>query len=415
MKKTFLCPNCGARNRIKDAAVQGDLATCEACDTRFRLPNSDNDKPADNPGFGKRDTDIVDMRQELTDVRDLPTYVGSRNDLIQPDAESESSLPVSQTKTLLFTQRNESDSSRFAGVPSSHTVVPTDTQNQYVAHGTRWRAWGIAILGAFVLTVLIWAGFMMAARNSAERFDVTMRDGLRDVANERTRQLAEAIVLTMADGVPDVTHHMVRAFVHQGTPQDLFVVRPDGTEAFNPKDWSTYKTVVDKLCNLNTFDHLSDELGSFAKRVRRELLTGGDARLQELGDDPCASIGSAPIKPRPPKFPGTLPPNILAQLSGNSNDTNRGWVEKEGDDHKRTLVVVHPIMGQEQCTVCHTKSDDNTPSIYGLVVSRTSLDTLDSMTEETRSSAMLAAAGVTLFAIVILLSVILLIRRRVAP
>jgi hypothetical protein len=389
--------------------------TCEACDTRFRLPNSGDSKPADSPGFGKRDTDIVDMREELTDVRDLPTYVGNRNDLIQPDTEADSALPSSQTKTLLFTQRSESDSPRYAGLPPSRTAVPTDTQDQYVVHGTRWRAWGIAILGAFVLTVLIWAGFMMAARNSAERFDVTMRDGLRDIANERTRQLADAIVLTMAEGVPDVTHHIARAFVHQGTSQDLFVVRPDGTEAFNPKDWSTYKSVVDRLCGLNTTDHLSDELGSFAKRVRRELLTGGDARLQELGDDPCVSVSSAPIKPQSPNFPGALPPHILAQRSENTNETNRGWVEKEGSEGKRTLVVVHPIIGQEQCTVCHTRSAENTPAVYGLVVSRTSLAALDSMTEEIRSSAMLTATGVTLFATVILLSVILLIRRRAAP
>ena len=192
--------------------------------------------------------------------------------------------------------------------------------------------WGITFLGAFVLTVLIWAGFMMAARGSAKRFDVTMTDGLRGIAGERTRQLAGAVVLTMAEGTPDVSHQIVQSFVHAGTPQDLFVIRTDGTEAFNSNDWSTYKSVVQKLCKIDDSEQSSDEVGSFAKRVRRELLTGGDTRLQELGDDPCVSVESATTQRHPPGFPGGLPPNIFEQLSDKTDEPDRGWVEQEGSE-----------------------------------------------------------------------------------
>ena len=409
MKKTFICPTCGTRNRIDSVTGATHPVPCDKCGNLFRLPSAAKDDSNAKTNRGEFETQIVDMRSELKDVQALDTYVGSRESIVHPNLDNaDARAALSRKKTMMLSDSSQEHETS----PGTAVNLESDTQSQYVAQGARLGIWGVCAIAIILLTVSIWVGFVMPANNNARVADELFRSWAQHSAEERVRSLAQAVQVNMTNGRPDLAHQLVTQSSREEDGDSLIVLRTDGTVAFAERDWSTYRQVVERLCDEDFLNKVSDEDRPFAKQAQETLLKGGDTRLAMLGDNPCIAIQAPTTHRKAPSHSTLLPPNVWAQGVSGKTATSTSWVENTNADGHRALIAVHPIMGDDRCKVCHTRTSESPPRVYGLAINRLNLTPWDSAADKAEDDMVMSATGVALFGALLLLIIVVLFRRR---
>ena len=284
MKKTFICPSCGSRNRVDSTETTEPIA-CNNCGAFFRLPKTTDSATDQNPGPPELETQIVDMRSQLDDLQDLPTFIGPSQSILPDEIET-----ISRKKTMMLTEAVPAAETS----PGTSINLESDTQSQYVAQGTILGIWGTCAIAIILLIVSIWVGFMMPSNRNARQLDEVFLSQAQFNAQHRVQQLAHAVQLTMAEARPDLSHGLIKHATRSHEQEQLLILRSDSTQAFTEEDWSTYRRITKRLCDSNYLATIPPRDLLFAKHARRALLTGQDTRLASLGDDPCDAILNAP-------------------------------------------------------------------------------------------------------------------------
>ena len=99
----------------------------------------------------------------------------------------------------------------------------------------------------------------------------------------------------------------------------------------------------------------------------------------------------------------------------NGEASSASWVENNNGEVHRTLVTVHPIVGDNECLVCHQEYTHTPANVYGLAVSRIPLQKWDAATADTESDVLWSSMSVALCGTILLLGIIFLFRRRKTP
>ena len=257
-------------------------------------------------------------------------------------------------------------------------------------------------LAAIVILALVASGLVLGAfyyaqariEGASER---SMLDWLAKRSAGRTGALANLIEREMLAGRPDRAARIARGMAVASTGQSLSVVRPGGTLAFVDDDWSSYRAVLEAVCDEEGLDARTTSAGEDAAKSVQRWLGSADPGIQNLGTSTCAAVKKPP---RPvARRKADLPVAFSEHVSKAGPGEVVSWVDDDGD--KRSQVVVQPVVGTTACSGCHVSAGPEAP--LGYLVVRTPLEPIDQILSAGRGTMLLTGVVAAILIVLLLL------------
>jgi hypothetical protein len=267
----------------------------------------------------------------------------------------------------------------------------------------------VAIVASGLLSAAVVFGFLVAARGASATSESFLRSQAQKHAVLQADLLAAGIESAMRDGRPSVASIMVNRVRRVDGGPKVEVIRADRSLAFQKGDWSTYQSVASALCDETDFQRRIAEsdapVAAYALRIRSQWLEADGSHLRSLGGAPCKILRTLQSEARGAPLLD-VPEDVVQSLSVDDRKNARSWVTTR--DGKRSLVHVRPIRATDRCNVCHLPTKEPGESLRAMVVVKTELADVDTLSNEYQKSALLAAAGVALVGVVLLLGTLLI-------